>query len=268
MLFSLSVSACNHRSVQLISTAAHAPLAPVNPGPVPQQGPENHRHRDFDRGNLPCTDMRNRLILFAAIFGIAAYGYAGGYFEYLDPVRLSELLTEAGPWGPLAVVALFTVLEPFGTPGAIFMMASASLWPFWLAFAVSMLGATGAGMLGFAFARYLGRDWVEGRMPERLRKWDDRLSENGLPVVIMFRLVFFLNPAAHWALGLSRVKIPTAIVGTAIGYIPGVAIWTYFGSELLDWFNGQSSEVWIGATVAIVAIVLILKYRKRILASA
>jgi len=212
--------------------------------------------------------MRTRLILFSAVLGLAALGYFGGYFQYLDPARLRDLLQEAGPWGPLAVIGLFTLLEPFGAPGAIFMMASASLWPFWLAFAVNMLGATGAGMLGFTFARYLGRDWVEGRMTPRLRAWDERLSEHGLPKVITFRLIFFLNPAAHWALGLSRVRVRDAILGTFIGLLPAVALWTYFGAELLEWFAKQPTEVWIGAVVAIVAVVIIVKLRKRMAATA
>ena len=172
--------------------------------------------------------MRNRLILLSVILGIGALGYFGGLFQYLAPDRMRELLTEAGAWGPVVIVVLFTLLEPFGTPGAFFILAAATLWPFWLAFLVNWLGATGAGMFGFAFARYLGRDWVEGRMPERLRKWDDRLSDNGLPIVILFRVVLFLNPASHWALGLSRVSLSTAIAGTAIGFAPGIAVFTYF----------------------------------------
>jgi uncharacterized membrane protein YdjX (TVP38/TMEM64 family) len=212
--------------------------------------------------------MRNRLLLFSVVLGIAAFGYFGGYFQYLDPARLRELLQDAGPWGPLAMIGLFTLLEPFGAPGAIFMMASATLWPFWEAFAVNMLGATGAGMLGFTFARYLGRDWVEGRMTPRLRAWDERLSEHGLPKVITFRLIFFLNPAAHWALGLSRVKVSAAILGTVIGYIPGIALWTYFGAELLEWFGKQPVEVWIGAGVAILVVVILVRLRRRMAASA
>ena len=226
------------------------------------------RQRDVGRGRLRATDMRNRLLLFSVVLGIAAFGYFGGYFQYLDPARLRELLQDAGPWGPLAMIGLFTLLEPFGAPGAIFMMASATLWPFWLAFAVNMLGATGAGMLGFTFARYLGRDWVEGRMTPRLRAWDERLSEHGLPKVITFRLIFFLNPAAHWALGLSRVKVSAAILGTVIGYIPGIALWTYFGAELLEWFGKQPVEVWIGAGVAILVVVILVRLRRRMAASA
>jgi uncharacterized membrane protein YdjX (TVP38/TMEM64 family) len=205
--------------------------------------------------------MRNRLIILSVILGIGALGYFGGLFQYLAPDRMRELLTEAGAWGPVVIVVLFTLLEPFGTPGAFFILAAATLWPFWLAFLVNLLGATGAGMFGFAFARYLGRDWVEDRMPERLRKWDDRLSDNGLPIVILFRVVLFLNPASHWALGLSRVPLSTAIAGTAIGFAPGIAVFTYFGAEIVAWFGDQSKAIWIAVAVAIVAIIAFRRYR-------
>ncbi len=221
------------------------------------------RHAGSGRGSLLGTDMRNRIILFSAILAIAALGYFSGLFQYLAPDRMRVLLIEAGAWGPVIIVVLFTLLEPFGTPGAFFLLAAATLWPFWFALMVNWLGAVGAGMFGFTFARYLGRDWVEARMPERLRRWDDRLSNSGLPIVILFRMVFFLNPASHWALGLSRVPLSTAIVGTAIGYAPWVVLWTYFGAEILDWFEAQSIGIWIAVGVAVVAIVVFRKYRER-----
>ena len=207
--------------------------------------------------------MRNRLILLSVILAIAALGYFSGLFQYLAPDRMRALLVEAGAWGPVVIVVLFTLLEPFGTPGFVFLLAAATLWPFWLALTVNLLGAVGAGMFGFTFARYLGRDWVEARMPERLRRWDDRLSENGLPLVILFRIVFFLNPASHWALGLSRVPASTALLGTVIGYAPVVVLWTYFGAEILGWFEAQSIGVWVAVGVAIVAIVLLRRVHQR-----
>ena len=78
-------------------------------------------------------------------------------------------LTDAGPWGPVAFVVLFALLEPFGAPGFVFLIAAATLWPFSLAVAVNWVGATGAGLVGFVFARYMGRDWVSTRMPRNLR---------------------------------------------------------------------------------------------------
>lgn len=205
--------------------------------------------------------MRNRLILLSAVLVIAALGYFSGLYQYLAPDRLRELLIEAGAWGPVVIVVLFTLLQPFGTPGAFFLLVAATLWPFWLALTVNWLGAVGAGMFGFMFARYLGRDWVEARMPERLRRWDDRLSNSGLPIVILFRLVFFLNPASHWALGLSRVPLSTAILGTVIGYAPWLVLWTYFGAEILVWLEAQSIGIWLAVGVALIAIVVFRKVR-------
>jgi uncharacterized membrane protein YdjX (TVP38/TMEM64 family) len=207
--------------------------------------------------------MRNRLIVLSLILALAALGYFGGLFQYLAPDRMRALLIGAGGWGPVVVVVLFTLLEPFGTPGPFFLLVSATLWPFWLALMVNWLGALGAGIFGFTFARYLGRDWVEARMPDRLRRWDDRLSNNGLPIVILFRMVFFLNPASHWALGLSRVPLSTAILGTAIGYAPWVVLWTYFGAEILDWLEAQSTGIWIAVALAVVAIVVLRRVRAR-----
>lgn len=207
--------------------------------------------------------MRPRLILFAILLAIAALAYYSELYLYLAPDRMRALMTEAGPWGPFLFVVLFSILVPFGTPGVIFLLTAATLWPFWLAFLVNWAGATGAGMVGFGFARYFGRDWVEGRMPDRLRAWDERLSKKGLPAVILFRLLFFLNPASHWALGLSGVAAPTAFLGTAIGFGPAIAIWTYFGAEILEWFEAQSLGTWVAIVAGVVAFIAFRKFRKR-----
>jgi uncharacterized membrane protein YdjX (TVP38/TMEM64 family) len=207
--------------------------------------------------------MRTRLILLGVILAIAALAYFTGLYQYLAPDRLRTLIEDAGIWGPVVIILLFSLLEPFGTPGAIFLLTAATLWPFPLAFLVNWLGATGAGMIGFAFARYFGRDWVEHRMPDRLKLWDERLSGRGISGVVLFRLFFFLNPASHWALGLSSVPAPKAFFGTLIGFAPAIALWTYFGAEILDWFEAQSAGMWIGVAAAIIAFIAFRKYRKR-----
>jgi uncharacterized membrane protein YdjX (TVP38/TMEM64 family) len=211
--------------------------------------------------------MRYRLIILLALLSIAALGFFSGFYQYLTPDRLREVASEAGIWGPLLLVVLFAVLEPFFVPGAIFLLASATLWPFWLALAVNLGGATGAGMIGFAFARYFGREWVEAHMPTRLKAWDDYLTSKGLRAVMLFRLFFFLNPASHWALGLSGVRASTAALGTALGFAPAVWLWTYFGAEILNWFADQSIETWLAVGAAVLAVIAFRRFRSRRAAS-
>ena len=105
-----------------------------------------------------------------------------------DTDRISALLTESGIWGPLVYVAVFSLLEPAGVPGTLFIVPASLVWPLWLAFLLSWAGSIGAGVVGFGFARSLGRDWVQARLPDRLRGYDQRLAERGLTTVIVVRL--------------------------------------------------------------------------------
>ncbi len=189
--------------------------------------------------------MAARIGLVLAALGLLAVGWWAGLFELLsDPDRTTELLRSLGPWGYVLYVASFSLLEPFFVPGILFILPATVIWPGWLAFVLSLLGSTGAGIVGFTFARLLARDWVTERIPDRLRQYDERLATHGLRTVIIVRLVLFLMPPAHWALGISRVDFPKFVLGSVIGFIPGIAMLTYLGGSLFELLREQPPETW------------------------
>ena len=53
------------------------------------------------------------------------------------------------------VVLAYTLLQPFGVPGTIFIMVAPLIWPWQVAFALSLTGTMTASMVGFGFARFL-----------------------------------------------------------------------------------------------------------------
>ena len=63
------------------------------------------------------------------------------------------------------------------------LLTAVAVWPPWLAFLLNWCGAVGAGVVGFAFARTVGRDWVARRLPARLAGLDDRIQKRGLATV-------------------------------------------------------------------------------------
>ena len=166
------------------------------------------------------------------------------------------MLLDLGIWAPILYVLGFSLLEPFFVPGIAFMIPGAFVWSFPELFALSWLGSIGAGVVGFGFARHLGREYVEQHLPDRFRKYDQKLANRGLRTVILVRLTLFLAPPAHWLLGLSRVDFGRFVLGTAIGFLPGIAALTYVvvfvGGTLGDWFGAQPREVWIAAGAAVV----------------
>ena len=202
--------------------------------------------------------MVKRVVAISILAAAIVVAYLTGAFELLDPERIRTGLEESGPWGPLVYVASFALLEPMFVPGILFIVPASFIWPPWLAFGLSWIGSIGAGIVGFSFARWVGRDWIEERLPERLRAYDRRLEEHGLTTVIVVRLLFFLAPPAHWALGLSRVRFAPFVLGTAIGFVPGIALLTFVGPQLFDFMSGTKRP---GLLVAGVLLVVVLGLR-------
>ena len=115
----------------------------------------------------------------------------------------------------------------------LFVVPASWVWPLPQAFVISWLGAVGAGCVGFFFARTIGRDWVATRLPERFRRFDERLETRGLVTVIVVRLVFFLAPPAHWILGLSKVRVTPFVIGSFVGFAPGILALVILGDGML-----------------------------------
>ena len=134
-----------------------------------------------------------------------------------------------------------------------------------MAFALSLVGSVGAGIVGFGFARFLARDWVSARIPARLHRWDERLERRGLQTVIWIRLLLFLMPLAHWALGVSRVRFGPFVLGSAIGFVPGIAALTYLGEGLGEWMQGREAGRWELFGAAAVALYLLFRLARQAL---
>jgi uncharacterized membrane protein YdjX (TVP38/TMEM64 family) len=205
--------------------------------------------------------VTRRLLVLAAIVALGAAVWFSGLLELVrDPERARALLDEAGPLGPVLFVLAFGLLEPFGVPGVLFVVPAVLAWPLGMAFALSWAGSILAGMVGFGFARTIGRDWVMGHMPERLHAYDQRLAERGLRTVILVRLIFFLAPPAHWALGLSRVRFAPFVLGTAIGFVPGIAALTLLGRGAFALLGDAPRGIFLAIAIAVVAIVVLVRW--------
>lgn len=209
--------------------------------------------------------LLKRIVLLSLPAGILGGLYVAGFFDLLaEPERVRAALDELGVWAPILYVSAFAILEPFFVPGLAFMLPGALYFSFAELFWLSWLGSLGAGIVGFSFARFLGRDYAERHMPERLRRYDEGLARHGLRTVILIRLTLFLAPPAHWLLGLSQVRFGAFVLGTAIGFLPGIALITFLIVYLGESFAQGLGKwpPWLFAGVA-VAILLALRVRRQ-----
>lgn len=191
--------------------------------------------------------MTKRLVLLALLAVAVAAFFASGLHRHVDVESLRGLLQRSGAWGRVIFVLLFPATA-FGVPGLLFILSAIALWPPWQAFLLCWTGAVLAAVVGFAYARTIGRDLIAERLPERMRRFEAQVVERGLRTVIVIRLLFYISPPAHWALGLSPVGFGTYLLGTAIGLAPGVALWTFASGSVAAWYAGRATRFWLDLT--------------------
>lgn len=218
------------------------------------------------RARPQSAPIAGRVALVAVVGGVFASLYSIGFFELIQNAeRVRAIFADLGLLAPLLYVGGYALLTAFFVPGLVFVIPGAVVWSWLPLFLLSWLGGIGASIVGFGFARTLGRDYVARRLPPRLRRHQERLVAKGLRTVVLLRLSFYIAPPGHWLLGLSPIGFPTFLLGTAIGLLPGSALVSagvvFTGRAFGELFAAQPREFWIGVG-GLLAVWIVLRRRR------
>lgn len=180
-------------------------------------------------------------LLVLAVVALGAL-LSSGLYEQLDVEAVAAQVRTAGAWGYAGYLLTFACLQPFGVSAHMFVIAAAVLWPPLPAFVLAMLGALGSATTSFGFARYVAKDWVQSKLPERVRKYEARLVGGGIWSVALVRLVAFTTPPVQLMMGTTRLGFGTMLLGSAIGFTPAIVLDVLIGehvvTQLLEWMSG------------------------------
>lgn len=173
--------------------------------------------------------------------------------QFTDPARVKQTLVELGGWGYVVFILAYAALHPFGVPGTVFVLAAALIWPWPVAFALSMVGTMCGTVIGFSFARFVARDWVSSRIPASIKKYEATLERRGFLTVAVLRFVLWMPPWLHAFFGISRVKFATHFWGSFVGYLVPLFLVSFFGEKLFELAKAAPLWVWfaMGAVMVI-----------------
>jgi uncharacterized membrane protein YdjX (TVP38/TMEM64 family) len=206
----------------------------------------------MDRGSLL------KVVIAAVLASLVAWIYASGAYEEFDPVTMRGWFRDAGPWGGLLFIVAYSCLQPFGLNGLVFLLSAPLIWNPTEAFLLNWVGTVGTGIVSFAGARFVARDWIQQRLPKRVRRFDDRLHTHGFRTVFLLRLIFYTAPSVQWALGVSRVPLTPFLAGTVLGVAPFTLMMTLIGVRVAEWIEEHPVATWpwdqIWPVVIIVAV--------------
>jgi uncharacterized membrane protein YdjX (TVP38/TMEM64 family) len=199
----------------------------------------------------------------AVLAGLAVAWRLGAFERLSEPRQLARELAGTGAWGWVGFVVAYALLQPFGVPGTVFVVAAPLIWPWPVAFALSLTGTMAASVIGFAFARFVGRDFVAARIPERFRKYDEALAKNAFRTVFVLRFVFWMPQVLHVFLGVSKVPFWTHFWASLLGYLVPLFLVSFLGAELFDASGAmQPKAFWVMGALLVVSGVMIAVLRR------
>lgn len=130
---------------------------------------------------------------------------------------------------PLFVAANFVIAWPILAGAAGLLFGTAGGTP------LALLGVTAAALTQMAIARRLAGEHRGRLLPERTKRIENFLTENGTVAVLESRIIPFLPyGVVNYSGGLTHLSYTAMAVGTLIGALPKVFVYTALGGSLDD----------------------------------
>lgn len=200
-----------------------------------------------------------RLALFAAVLVLAwSVARATGVLDALTASRLPSLLREARAvsWAAPAFVLTYMVIATFGLPATPLTLAGGALFGPWWGTAFNWMGATLGATGAYLLARALGRDAIRSLLGARAGALDALAGDQAFGSLLRLRLLPIVPfNGLNFGAGLAGVRPGTYVLATALGILPGTAVYTYFADALLAGVDGARESalmrVAIGGTLLV-----------------
>ena len=174
------------------------------------------------------------------IIGLLVLAASAALYILLPPERIRESLTALGAWAPVVYMTMFAVLPAFFFPVAVLALAGGLVFGLWQGALYTFIGAVVNCSVMFWMARHWGRERIRALIETRLDpQWQQRLSKlegrEGFVLLIVLRLI----PAVpynliNYAFGLTGMRYPAYILGSALGIIPGTFAFINIGDKSMD----------------------------------
>jgi len=170
------------------------------------------------------------LVLFAASELLSQLPALIGF----DQAWIDAHARNQGINGVVLFLALATGLLSVGIPRQVVAFLAGYAFGFTEGFIYATLAATTSCALCFTVSRLWARRWVNKRFPEKITKINDFLLERCFLKTIVIRLLpIGNNLLTNLAAGVTAVKPQSFILGSAIGYIPQMIIFSLMGKGVV-----------------------------------
>ena len=198
------------------------------------------------------------LVLLGAI--VAYFVFDLGQILSLENFKASQSeIVAAKDANPILYIAgffiLYVAVTGLSIPGAAIMsLVAGALFDVLVGTIIVSFASTLGATLAFLSARFVLRDWVQGKFGERLRAIDEGLEKDGAFYLFTLRLIpvfpFFV---INLLMGLTRIKTRTFFWVSQLGMLPATIVFVNAGTQIsrIESTSGLLSPTLIASFVAL-----------------
>ena len=198
------------------------------------------------------------LVLLGAI--VAYFVFDLGQILSLENFKASQAdIVAAKDANPVLYISgfflLYVAVTGLSIPGAAIMsLVAGALFGVLVGTIIVSFASTLGATLAFLSARFVLRDWVQGKFGERLRAVDEGLEKDGAFYLFTLRLIpvfpFFV---INLLMGLTRIKTRTFFWVSQLGMLPATIVFVNAGTQIsrIESTSGLLSPTLIASFVAL-----------------
>ncbi|NUO39919.1 MAG: TVP38/TMEM64 family protein [Gemmatimonadaceae bacterium] len=176
-----------------------------------------------------------------------------GVFELRDRHKLIASITAARRLRYLVpvFVVVYVSAVTFALPAAPLTLAGGALFGFWRGVVLNWLGATLGALMAYLFASALCGEACRALLGGRAEALERLAAEHGFLGTLRLRLVPVVPfSVLNYAAALAGVRRRDYALATALGIIPGTAVYTYFADSLLQGVAGAGRHALLRVSLA------------------
>jgi uncharacterized membrane protein YdjX (TVP38/TMEM64 family) len=147
--------------------------------------------------------------------------------------HLNGLVLWAGPLGPVVFILVYALAVLF-VPATPFTIAGAVIFGKFYGMIYNLAADTLGASLSFFLGRYFLHGMARGFLQTRLPWLDRKTAQEGFSVVFYLRIFWFPFIVLNYAAGATRIRFRDYFLGTFLGLLAPVFLFTYFVGALRD----------------------------------
>lgn len=205
--------------------------------------------------------MKKAILVLVLLGAIVAYFlFDLGQILSLENFKASQAdIVAAKDANPVLYIAgffiLYVAVTGLSIPGAAIMtLIAGALFGVVVGTIIVSFASTLGATLAFLSARFVLREWVQGKFGQRLRAIDEGLEKDGAFYLFTLRLIpvfpFFV---INLLMGLTRIKTGTFFWVSQLGMLPATIVFVNAGTQIsrIESTAGLLSPVLIASFVAL-----------------